>query len=241
MSISQRTRQTPPAGASARTHSAPELGKLGSAALAMTQGQRLMTAGVSGAIVGIVIAQFAPWQLAVLGTWDVAAIILVGSIWMFIPILDGEVTRATAMREDSSRAAFDFVVLVASVMSLIGVFLTLIAAKNDSGGMKAWMTSAAVGTVAVSWLTVHTVFTLRYALLYFNDPEGGVDFNEDTCPDYLDFVYLAFTVGMTFQVSDTNISTQTIRRAITRHALLGYVFGTVIIGVTINVVGGLIQ
>lgn len=200
-----------------------------------------MGAGVIGVIVGVVVARFAPWQMAVLGGWDITAIVIVASIWMFIPVLDGEMTKSTAKREDVSRASDDFVVLLASVVSLVGVILTLFAAKSASGGLKAWMTSVAVGTVAVSWFTVHTVFTLRYAHLYYDEPDGGIDFNEDACPDYLDFAYLAFTVGMTFQVSDTDISSRTIRRAVTRHALLGYVFGTVIIGVTINVVGGLIQ
>ena len=107
--------------------------------------------------------------------------------------------------------------------------------------MRSSGTHGEVAHVVVSWITVHTLFTLRYARLYYDGPEGGIDFQSDDLPDYLDFVYLAFTVGMTFQVSDTNISDRRIRRAITRHALLGYLFGTVIIGVTINVVGGLIS
>lgn len=207
----------------------------------MSQRQRLLAASVTGLLAGIVTARFAPWQMAVLVAWDAAAIVIVATIWMFIPALDGAMTRSTARRQDISRANDDLVVLVASLVSLVGVVLTLFAAKSESGGLKAWMTSVAVATVAISWFTVHTVFTLRYAHLYFDDPEGGIDFNEDDCPDYLDFAYLSFTVGMTFQVSDTNISSRDIRRAITRHALLGYVFGTIIIGVTINVVGGLIQ
>jgi uncharacterized membrane protein len=171
----------------------------------------------------------------------VAALLFVISIWMFIPALDGEMTKLTARREDLSSINDDFVVLAASVISLVGVVLSLVAAKHTSTALKAWMTTIAVVTVVISWTTVHTVFTLRYARLYYDAPEGGVDFNGESHPDYLDFVYLAFTVGMTYQVSDTNVSDRSIRRAITRHALLGYVFGAVIIGVTINVVGGLIQ
>ena len=182
-----------------------------------------------------------PWQATVLSGWDAAALVMVLSLWVVLPALDGTMTEAAASREDMSRANGDLIVLAASVVSLVGVILTLIAVKHTSGALKATMTSIAVLTVVISWVTVHTVFTLRYAHLYYTDPNGGVDFPDEDHPDYLDFAYLAFTVGMTFQVSDTNISSRAIRRTITRHALLGYVFGTVIIGVTINVVAGLVQ
>ncbi len=207
----------------------------------MSQRRRLTVGGAAGLAVGIAVAFIAPWEVSVLSGWDLAAFVISGSVWMFLPALDGEATRTAASREDLSTVNDDLIVLLASVISLVGVVLALVAAKDQTGSLKAVTTSIAVATVVVSWITVHTMFTLRYARLYYDDPEGGIDFQSDALPDYLDFVYLAFTVGMTFQVSDTNISDRQIRRAITRHALLGYVFGTVIIGVTINVVGGLIS
>jgi uncharacterized membrane protein len=209
--------------------------------MTLSQRRRLTIGLLVGAATGIAVGFVAPWQMAVLSGWDVAALLFVMSIWMFIPALDGEMTSLTARREDLSTINDDLVVLVASVISLVGVVLTLVAAKDASTALKAWMTTIAFVTVAVSWVTVHTVFTLRYARLYYDPPEGGIDFNSDSRPDYLDFAYLAFTVGMTYQVSDTSVSDRSIRRAITRHALLGFVFGVVIIGVTINIVGGLIQ
>jgi len=87
--------------------------------------------------------------------------------------------------------------------------------------------------VAVSWLVVHTLFTLRYARLY-HSTGGGVDFNQDDPPRYLDFAYLAFTIGMTFQVSDTNLTSPAIRAAALRHALLSYLFGAVILATSVN-------
>ncbi|MCU1367566.1 MAG: hypothetical protein JWL72_4068 [Ilumatobacteraceae bacterium] len=212
-----------------------------SRALLMSQRRRLATGSVLGAIVGGAVAVMSPWQLAVLAGWIAAASVILASIWMFVPHLDGEMTRAAANREDLSTANDDFVILAASVISLVGVVLALVEAKHTSGGLKAWLTTIAVLTVVVSWALVHTMFTLRYAHLYYDEPAGGVDFPDEDLPDYLDFVYLALTIGMTFQVSDTNITDRSIRRAVTRHAALGYLFGTVIIGVTINVVGGLIQ
>ena len=95
-------------------------------------------------------------------------------------------------------------------------------------------------TVLLSWSLVHTLFALRYARLYYADGAGGIDFKNDDAPDYADFAYVAFTVGMTFQVSDTDIQLRGIRRTVLGHALLAYVFGTVIIAVTINVIAGFV-
>jgi uncharacterized membrane protein len=82
---------------------------------------------------------------------------------------------------------------------------------------------------------------LRYARLYYADPVGGVDFNEDVRPDFSDFAYLAFTIGMTYQVSDTDLTNRRIRRTALRHALLSFLFGTVIVAMTINIVAGLLK
>ena len=98
-----------------------------------------------------------------------------------------------------------------------------------------------VVSVALSWGAVHTIFTLRYARIYYTDTEGGIDFNEKDPPNYIDFAYMAFTIGMTFQVSDTNISDKRMRRTALRHALLSFIFGAVILGLTINVVGTLLS
>jgi uncharacterized membrane protein len=81
---------------------------------------------------------------------------------------------------------------------------------------------------------VHTVFTLRYAALYYRQAEHGVDFNESDRPVYADFGYMAFTIGMTYQVSDTDLTTKGMRHAALRHALLSHALGTVIIAATIN-------
>ena len=91
----------------------------------------------------------------------------------------------------------------------------------------------------VSWGVVHTVFTLRYAALYYHGEDGGVDFNEDDKPCYRDFAYLAFTIGMTYQVSDTDLTSKAVRHTALRHALLSYLLGTVIIAATINLAAGL--
>jgi uncharacterized membrane protein len=127
-------------------------------------------------------------------------------------------------------------VLVASLASLAAIASLLIEARASE---KIFIAVLAVVSVALSWGLVHTLFTLRYASLYYEGPDGGVDFNQDEPPDYGDFAYLAFTLGMTFQVSDTTLHTHAIRMAALRHALLSYLFGTIILATLINLVAGL--
>jgi uncharacterized membrane protein len=208
----------------------------------LDQRQRLLVAAPLGVVATVALAFVCPWQLAVLAGWDVAAIFVVSSVWTFLAVLDAGDTERVATREDDSHALVDFIMVVACLISLIGVIIGLAHARGHAGAVSSLLTGDAVFTVFLSWFTVHTLFVLRYARLYYGDVPGGIDFpNTDEPPDYMDFVYVAFTVGMTFQVSDTGIAARSIRRAIIRHALLSYIFGTVIVGVAINVVGNLVR
>jgi uncharacterized membrane protein len=96
-----------------------------------------------------------------------------------------------------------------------------------------------VASVALAWTSVHTVHVLRYARLYYSPPEGGIDFGEES-PEYGDFAYLAVTIGMCFQVSDTDLTAKRVRRVALHHALLSYLFGTVIVAITVSAVAGLL-
>jgi uncharacterized membrane protein len=96
-------------------------------------------------------------------------------------------------------------------------------------------------SVVLSWTLLHTLFTLRYARLYYEGADGGIEFNQTEPPSYGDFAYLAFTLGMTFQVSDTNLKTHLIRMTALRHGLLSYLFGSVILATMINLVAGLLH
>lgn len=208
----------------------------------LDQRSRLLIALPLGAVAGIVAAFLCPWQLSFLVGWDLAAAFVAGSVWTFIPVLDATATKEVATREDDSHAAADAIMVVACVISLIGVVAGLAHARAHPGPVSSTLTGIAVFTIFLSWFTVHTLFVLRYARLYYANPPGGIEFAQSKePPDYMDFVYLSFTVGMTFQVSDTGIARRNIRRAVIRHALLSYVFGTLIIGIAINVVGNLVR
>ena len=211
-------------------------------AVRLDQRQRLLIAAPLGVVAGTATAFFCPWQLSVLTGWDVTALFVVGSVWTFVAVLDATETQHIATSEDDSRKAADLIMVTACLISLVGVVVGLAHAHSHPGAISSVLTGVAVFTVFLSWFTVHTLFVLRYARLYYGDPPGGIDFaNSDEPPDYMDFVYLAYTVGMTFQVSDTGIAQRNIRRTVIRHALLSYVFGTVIFGIAINVVGNLIK
>jgi uncharacterized membrane protein len=195
---------------------------------------------ILGVTVGSIAAAFLPWQLAELAAFDAAALLQLLWVWSIIGRLDSHQTSLVATREDNSRRAASAFVNVASVVSLIGVALALVKARQTGAGMEVALTAASILTVAAAWATVHTVFILRYAHLYYEGVDGGLNFGE-TAPDYRDFAYVAFTIGMTYQVSDTEITHPTIRRTVTHHALISYIFGTVIIGLTINVMAGFIR
>ena len=131
--------------------------------------------------------------------------------------------------------------MAAGVASLLGALFALHKAQQDVPELQTLLlTALAIGTVVVSWLAINVDFTLRYAHLYYTDPVGGIDFNGVDEPDYRDFAYVAFTIGMTYQVSDTSLLTSRFRRVLLLHALLSYLFGVVIIAAVINVSAGFI-
>jgi uncharacterized membrane protein len=171
--------------------------------------------------------------------WDILALAYGGWVWSTVWRLDAESTEDHANREDPSRDLSDLVLIGAAIASLIAVGVVLFGAGGASGDSKYLEAGLALVSVFVSWTLVHTAFTLKYARHYYSGTAGGIDFNGTGAPDYPDFAYLAFTIGMTFQVSDTNIQSRPIRRTALRHAWLSFPLGAVIIATSINLVSGL--
>ena len=186
-------------------------------------------AGVA-AVTGVAVAVAGP-----LG-WLAAAAVYLGWTWAVIWPMDPEQTAAHATREDPSQAASDLLVLTASIASLAAVAVLIAHAYS---GNRTVSGALAVCSVAASWLVAHTVFTLRYARLYSTGRGGGIDFNQDTPPSYSDFAYVAFTIGMTYQVSDTTLRAPDIRATALRHGLLSFLNGAVVLATTVNLVASL--
>jgi uncharacterized membrane protein len=201
---------------------------------------RVVVCAAVGIAVGVAAAlAAAPWQLAVLAGWIAASGLLLVWIWSVILPLEPAETAEFARREDDSRAAASLLLVTSSIMSLIAVGFALLRAANAKRALEVVLTAAGGSAVILAWGVVHTVFVLRYARLYYTEPVGGIDFSTDELPDYGDFAYMAFTIGMTYQISDTDVAKRSIRRAVLRHALLAYVFGTAFVAFAINLVAGL--
>jgi uncharacterized membrane protein len=209
---------------------------------APSAGFRLLVVTIVGVVAAATTFLLSPWQFAGLAGWDAAAITFVAWVWLGVRDFSPEETRTLARREDTSRVSSSVLLISASVASLVGTGFDLVKAADAHHAGRVSLTVIALLTVALSWLVVHTVFALHYAHEYYTDPEGGIDFkNDDECPDYQDFAYVAFTVGMTFQVSDTDIQARRIRRTVTRQALLAYLFGAVILAVVVNLIASLVK
>ena len=200
-------------------------------------GVRIAACLALGLVVVAVLVAAGLGVIAAEGGWDAAAVLYLGWTWAQVGPADAGRTAALAVREDASRRISDLVLLLASVASLAGVGdLILLGSASGDPVPRGPAVALAITSVILSWAVVHTLFMLRYAWLYYVGGDGGIGFNQDEPPRYLDFAYLAFTIGMTFQVSDTDLQTSAIRATALRHALLSYLFGAVIIAVTINLV-----
>ncbi|MGH2635684.1 MAG: DUF1345 domain-containing protein [Actinomycetota bacterium] len=207
--------------------------------LGVSAGTRVGVSFVVGIVVLVVAALVGPWQVAVLAAWAATVAVYVAWVWLSVWPLDAEATRRAAMREDSSRAVADLVIVLASVVNLVGVGFALVEAAGRTRLAAGTISAFVVLSVSLSWAAVHTLFALRYAHLYYGGG-GGIEFGDEP-PDYADFAYLAFTLGMTYQVSDTPLTAKTLRRTALRHTLLSYLFGVVIAATVINVVAGLFR
>ncbi len=197
---------------------------------------RLLVAALLGAATALAVGHTVGWRFAIAG-WVVAAGVHVGWTRFILGGMDAEQTCRYATREDPTRSLAELIVMSASIASLGGVGYVVAASRSGTLAVEA----AVVGvlTVAASWVVVHTIFTVHYARLYYSGEPGGINFHDPEPPRFRDFAYLAYTVGMTYQVSDTEIGLASIRATVLRHALLSYLLGAVILAVTINLIADL--
>jgi uncharacterized membrane protein len=201
---------------------------------------RLGVAALVGAVVGVVV----PTPKAENGAANALIGFAVFGLLFCIPLLgtvmhaSTEKTEAYLQGADPTRSMTDVVVVVASIASLAGVAFMLVGSPTGSRVFEAVVT---IASIAVGWLLIHSIYAIRYARHWYNAQQQSVDFNTDSKPRFSDFAYLSFTLGMTYQVSDTNLKTPEVRKIVLHHTLLSYVFGTVIIAATINLISGLVK
>jgi uncharacterized membrane protein len=198
-------------------------------------GTHLGVSAAAGIVAGAVVAIVREPVVGALTAWVVAAAVFLAWTGAALWSLDATDTARVAQREDPSQPVRDLVLLIVAVGSVLVVGVVIFRA-HDSGPLRL---ALGIASIVVAWGVLHTIFILKYARLYYSDPVGGIDFKQEPDPTYQDFAYVGFTIGMTFQVADTDIGKSSIRSTVMRHALLSFVFGAVILAVTVNLLAGL--
>ncbi|MET0352790.1 DUF1345 domain-containing protein [Plantibacter sp. MCCC 1A11337] len=200
---------------------------------------RLILSAVIGLGVGVVTGLTWFWAGAILAGWGATCVVFIVSLWARIWRMDPARTREHATSEEPGRTTSEVLIVLASVGSLVALSVVILQARASTGIEQGLLAGFSVLSVAMSWALIHTIYTLRYARMYFAAPEGGIDFNQEEAPQYSDFAYLSFDLGMTYQVSDTTLRSSELRRTVLKHTLLSYLFGSVILATVINLVAGL--
>jgi uncharacterized membrane protein len=197
---------------------------------------------VAGSATGILVGVVATPRLLPLVSWTVTVGILLWWVWRMSWRQDPAGTKRLAEEESTTRST-DAWLLAAAVASLAIVVLALVQSSSRRDAASVASVLLSVVSVALSWALVNTVYAFKYARFYYLDEPDhrGIDFKQDDDPTYSDFAYLAFTVGMSFAVPETEPPSTRIRRIALGHALLSYAFGTGVLAVAINLVTNLGQ
>lgn len=194
---------------------------------------------VVSALIGVAVGLALTWDSAIaaaMGGWAATGLVYTAWTWFVIVPMDARATSAHARREEPGRVVAHAVVITAALASLSGVVLVWSGAEKNAGPVAM---AAVLTSILASWAAIHTIFALRYARMYYSEPIGGIDFHMDEAPCYTDFTYTALAVGMAFAISDTDLKASAFRRTAQVHALLSYMFGTVILALLVNLVAGL--
>lgn len=173
--------------------------------------------------------------------WDVFSVCMIVMTWITFFITTAKQIRIQSKVQDPNRSIIFIIILISTLASFLTVLLLVLTKKDGESGA-AWRMPIAVAGMLFSWILIHTTFTLRYAHIFYGDHKskpnthaGGLDFPGDSLPDYLDFAYFSFVLGMTFQVSDVQISSKRFRRLALLHGLISFIFDTTLLALTINI------
>jgi uncharacterized membrane protein len=197
--------------------------------------RRLALSVAAGLLAGLVATVLTNMPLGLLTGMAATGLVFAVAGWIVLWPLDAAATRRNVSLEDF-KPGLDEVVTVAAALAglVVIVVLLLFGEKHTSTGDAE--AAAALAGVAMAWAGLHLMYAARYAHLYYTQDMGGIDFNSKEEPTFRDFIYFSYNLGMTYQVSDTGVSSQLIRAVVLRHCLLSYVFGTGILATTINLV-----
>jgi uncharacterized membrane protein len=211
--------------------------------LAISRHWRLLAAGLAG-VFGWLAARHlnTPVSTHILIGWDVCALIYAVTTWHLFLTADEAEVRRRAAAEDEKPSQILLMVLAAILSSLVAVVAAMLHSRSAGPDAKAITAACAGVTLVLSWVVLHSVFTLHYAHRHFGDgtAKPGILFPGEPASTYLDFVYLAFSIGATFQVSDNNILTAKLRNLVTAQAVCAYFYNTAVLALGINIIAGLV-
>jgi len=199
---------------------------------------RLGTAVLVGILAALSLPSGWPREVRLVASWDGFAISSLITTWFTILTLRPEHIRRVARIEDPSRLLSLVLVVLGAAAALLAVFVLLQSSMTMQSTLKIGAIVLALSAVLLAWLLIHTVFTLRYAHLFHGAPDGmgGLQFpGGEDCPEYLDFAYFAFVIGMTAQTSDVAVTTRGMRMNALIHGVISFAFNTAVVALSIGV------
>ena len=199
---------------------------------------RLGGSVIVGVLAGQITGALTDASLGVLVGIASTGAVFVASGWILLWPMDAGATRDHARQEAFNPVVEELVIVAAALGALVSIVVMLVRGGSHSDPSAA---TAALAGVFMAWAGMHLMYAARYAYLYYTPQAGGIDFNSDELPAFRDFFYFSYNLGMTYQVSDTSVTDTTIRAVTLRHCLLSYLFGTVILATTINLVVGIVS
>lgn len=208
---------------------------------------RLLVATIIGFVTLLLIPLSVSWQTHIIVSWDVAIFSFLFMAWILIFNADHVETEDSTVNQDQSGMVILSLIIIAAMVSLFAIALMLHNAKNLPPIHLFLHIGFSIGAIFLSWLMVHTMFVFHYAHKYYRSgitnngkPNKGLVFPSDKEPDYMDFVYFSFVIGMTSQVSDVQISSKPMRKLALIHGIISFGFNAMILALSINIVASLI-
>jgi uncharacterized membrane protein len=205
-----------------------------------------------GTALGVAIVAFlaqpdsVSWHTRLVASWDVGALAYLGLAWTLIAKADAGTTRSHALSQDQSGYIIFLLVVGASCASIVAIGFVVGTIRDLPFWTRAWHLAMTVAALASSWLLIQTVFAFHYAHRFYAGPHGEAAaaapliFPGGRAPDYADFAYYSFVVGMTSQVSDVAIASRTMRRLTLTHAILAFLFNIAVLALSINIIASVV-
>lgn len=183
--------------------------------------------------------------LTIISTWCAFAFSYIITSWVVMFSRSLEQIKKMAKEEDGSKSFVVVFTVIASIAALVTVLIMVISSGNTEKN-ELLTVLVCFFSVMLSWFLVHTILTFHYAHIFYDDDvlgtkqyRGGLIFPDDDEPNYLDFAYFSFIIGMTFQVSDVEVTDKKIRRLVLLHGLISFLLNTFVVAITVNFIAGL--